>query len=141
MRVKLQKPDQFLFSTQVQVRVSDLNYANHLSNDKLLVYAHQARVELFKSWGQEELNFGGVGIIMADAAIAFQSEAHLGDLLNIEVAVEAVSRVGFDLYYQLTQEDTGKAVALIKTGIICYDYDQRKVVRIPEAIKPYLGNA
>lgn len=135
MRIKLEKPDQTLFSTQVKVRVSDLNYANHLSNDKLLVYAHQARVELFVHWGEHELNFGGVGIIMADAAIVFQSEGHLGDELRIDLGVKDISRVGFDLYYQLTNIKTGKEVALIKTGIICYDYEKKKVVSIPERIK------
>jgi acyl-CoA thioester hydrolase len=141
MRIKLEKPDQVLFSTHTKVRVTDLNYGNHLSNDKLLAYAHQARVELFEHWGQHELAFGGVGIIMADAAILFQSEGFLGDELRIDLGVKDISRVGFDLYYQITNIKTGKELALIKTGIICFDYEQKKVVSIPEPIKAFLGDA
>ena len=138
MRIKIEAPTQYIFETTITVRVTDLNYADHLSNDRLLTYAHQARVELFASWGQEELKFGGVGIIMTDAALVFLAEGHLNDVLKIEVGLTDISKVGFDLIYRLTNIKTQKEVAMIKTGIICYDYDRKKVVAIPEVILPYL---
>ena len=138
MRIKIEAPSQYIFETTITVRVTDLNYADHLSNDRLLTYAHQARVELFASWGQEELKFGGVGIIMTDAALVFLAEGHLNDVLKIEVGLTDISKVGFDLIYRLMNIKTQKEVAMIKTGIICYDYDRKKVVAIPEVILPYL---
>jgi len=141
MRIQLPKPEKYCFKTTTIVRINDLNYANHLSNDKLLCYAHQARVELFESWGQSELDFGGTGIIMTDAAVIFQAEGHLNDLLQIEVAIKDISRVGFDLYYQVSQQKSQQAVALIKTGIVCFDYQRKKVARIPSSILPLLEQA
>jgi hypothetical protein len=48
-------------------------------------------VELFASWGQEELKFGGIGIIMTDAAVIFLTEGHLNDRLKIEVGLADIS--------------------------------------------------
>lgn len=139
MRIQLQFPEKSCFSTTLRIRVSDLNYANHLSNDKLLTYAHQARVELFAQWGCTELQFDGVGIIMTDAAIVFKAEGHLHDELRIEVAVADVSRLGFDLYYKLINTQTQQEVAIIKTGIVCFNYETRKVASLPERIRELLG--
>ncbi len=139
MRIKLEQPQQYIFSMHLTVRVSDLNYGNHLSNDRLLTYAHQARVELFQSWGFSEMNFAGKGVIMTDAAIVFKSEGHLNDELQIDVAVEDISKIGFDLYYKVINTKTEKEVAEIKTGILCFDYQLKKVVAIPEEIVQILN--
>jgi YbgC/YbaW family acyl-CoA thioester hydrolase len=139
MRIKLEQPQQYIFSMHLTVRVSDLNYGNHLSNDRLLTYAHQARVELFQSWGFSEMNFAGKGVIMTDAAIVFKSEGHLNDELRIDVAVEDISKIGFDLYYKVINTKTEKEVAEIKTGILCFDYQLKKVVAIPEEIVQILN--
>ena len=139
MRIKLEQPQQYIFSMHLTVRVSDLNYGNHLSNDRLLAYAHQARVELFQSWGFSEMNFAGKGVIMTDAAIVFKSEGHLNDELRIDVAVEDISKIGFDLYYKVINTKTEKEVAEIKTGILCFDYQLKKVVAIPEEIVQILN--
>ena len=138
MRIALEKPDRTLFTTELDVRVTDLNYANHLANDKLLCFAQQARVELFKQWGYSELNFAGMGIIMADAAIVFQAQSYLGDRLKIEIGVKDIARVSFDLYYQFSNCETGEQVALVKTAIICFDYNKQKVASIPAQIKQHL---
>lgn len=134
MRIKLKTLDHYFFSTDLVIRVDDLNYANHLSNDRILTYAHQARVELLAGWGYKELEFGGVGIIMTDAVVVYKSEGHLGDKLRIEVGIDDLSKVGFDLYYRISNIETGKEVAQVKTGIICYDYSLKKVVMIPKEV-------
>jgi acyl-CoA thioester hydrolase len=135
MRIKLKTLEHYFFKTNLTIRVDDLNYADHLSNDRILTFAHQARVELLAAWGYKELELAGVGIIMTDAAVVYKSEGHLGDALQIEVGVDELSRVGFDLYYRITNIQTGKEVAHIKTGIICYDYVAKKVTTIPQEVK------
>ena len=134
MRIKLKTLESYFFSTDLVIRVDDLNYADHLSNDRILTYAHQARVEMLAAWGYKELEFGGIGIIMTDAAVVYKSEGHLGDKLRIDVGIDDLSRVGFDLYYRITNIKTGKEVAQVKTGIICYDYSLKKVVTIPKEV-------
>ena len=79
-----------------------------------------------------------MGIIMADAAIVFQAQSYLGDRLKIEIGVKDIARVSFDLYYQFSNCETGEQVALVKTAIICFDYNKQKVASIPAQIKQHL---
>ena len=72
---------------------------------------------------------------MADAAIMFRSEAFYGDILKIEISVGEISSSGFDLYYKFINEKTQKEVARIKTGMVCFDYKERKIKGVPEVFR------
>lgn len=128
-RVTLTFPEKVLFTTTIQVRITDLNYGGHLGNDAVLSLLHEARVRFLQHIGLSELDFGGVGIIMSDAAIQFKSEAFFGEELTVNVAVDDISRVSFDLYYRMQCDD--RLVVIAKTGIVCYDYATKKVAQVP----------
>lgn len=131
-RIKIDLPDTFIFSTQLQVRVTDLNYGNHLGNDALLGIVHEARVRFYKSLGfPDERNVYGTGLIMADTAIQYKSEGFLGDKLEIAVGIHDISRMGYDLVYVITNQHN-KQVAIAKTGMVCFDYTERKVCAVPQ---------
>lgn len=76
-RIELNMPQQYSFSTEVEVRIGDINYGGHLGNDALLSLIHEARMRYFAALGYTELSLGGVGTIMADSAIVYKSEAFL----------------------------------------------------------------
>jgi len=44
-------------------------------------------------------------------------------------------RVGFDLCYRLVKTANGEQLALVKTGIVCFDYHLKKVVSVPNDVK------
>ena len=100
-RIKLTLPSTFSFSTLIPVRITDLNYGNHLGNDAVLSLIHEARMQYLISKGYTELDLAGVGMLMSDAAIEFKAEAFYGDILKAYVTPGDISRVGFDLYYKL----------------------------------------
>lgn len=130
-RIQLTFPEKTLFTTVLDVRITDLNYGGHLGNDSVLSLLHEARVRFLQYLGFRELDVAGTGIIMSDAAIQFKGEAFYGEQLTIAMAVADFSRVSFDLYYLVTNND--KTIALAKTGIVFFDYTQRKIVPVPEA--------
>lgn len=130
-RIQLTFPEKTLFTTVLDVRITDLNYGGHLGNDSVLSLLHEARVRFLQYLGFRELDVAGAGIIMSDAAIQFKGEAFYGEQLTIAMAVADFSRVSFDLYYQVTHNN--KTIALAKTGIVFFDYTQRKMVPVPEA--------
>lgn len=131
-RIKLALPKNFTFSTELRVRVSDVNYGGHLGNDNLLSLIHEARCRFLNQHGFTELNIDGVGTIMVDAVIIFKSEAFQGDLLQIEVAVNNFNKYGFDFFYKITHKESGQEVARAKTGAAFYDYEKRKIARTPK---------
>lgn len=130
-RIKISLPDSFLFSASIPVRITDLNYGGHVGNDRILTLMHEARVLFLKNYGYTELDIEGVGLIMADAVLEFKAELFYGDIVKAYVAAGDFSRVGFNLYYKLVKGEEETIVAVGKTGMVCYDYDRKKVVGLP----------
>jgi len=134
-RVKLNLPEKFVFSTEIPVRITDINYGGHLGNDSLLSLIHEARVRFLNEHGFSELSIDGPGLIMVDSVIIYKSEVFYGETLKIEVTADDFSKHGCDLIYRITNKETGKEVARAKTGIVFFDYEKRKVVQVPEKFK------
>ncbi len=130
-RIRLAMPERFQFSTEIRLRVSDINYGGHLGNDVVLAIAQEARVRFLQTHGWTEHNVSGVGIIMTDAAVVYRSEAFYGDVLSIEVSVEDLQQLGCDFLFRIVNKATGKEVALVKTGIVFFDYEKRKPSLVP----------
>ncbi|MBN1223250.1 MAG: thioesterase family protein [Candidatus Aminicenantes bacterium] len=134
-RVKLKPLPHYPFSTEIKVRITDLNYGGHLGNDSLLSLIHEARVAFLAEHGFTEMNCGGVSTMMADASIVYQGEAFAGDILKFEVAAGEATRIGFRVFFRATRVADDKPIALAETGIVCFDYTARKIQPLPEAVK------
>ena len=141
-RIRLNVAEKIFHTLELTIRVTDINYGNHLANDALLGLLHEARLNWFRSLGyQDERDLGGAGIILADAAIVFQSEAFLGETLQIELRISDISRVAFDLYYVVMAKSDSRPVATAKTAIVFFDYVTRKTAPIPADFRVILENA
>lgn len=139
-RIKLSAPPNILFEATVPVRITDINYGNHVGNNSFVSIVHEARVLWLKKNGYTELDIEGIGLIMADLAIEFKNEGLYGDEIKIQISVGEVSKVSFELYYSLFTERNEKRIALAvaKTGMVCYDYTAKKVAGLPEKIRHIL---
>ncbi|MBI1305376.1 MAG: esterase [Bacteroidetes bacterium] len=131
-RIQITEPDHYFFETVYQIAVSDLNYGNHLSNDKVLVLAHETRMRWLKENEKSELDFWGTSLIQGDAGIVYKSEGFYGDKIKIELGVGEITQTSFDLIYKMFNETTGKPLALVKTRMVCFNYSSRKVELVPE---------
>jgi len=131
-RIKLDLPEKFSFSTNLDVRVSDINYGNHLGNDRMVTLLHEARLRFLTHYELSELNIGGVGMMVTDLAVTFNAESFMGDTLTFHVGLTEFSKYGCDVIYRVENEALGKVIAEAKTGIVFFDYDERRISRIPK---------
>lgn len=134
-RVQLKPLQRYPFRTEMTVRTTDLNYGGHLGNDRLLSLIHEARVAFLGAHGFSEVNCGGVSLILADTAVIYQGEAFAGDVLLFEVTAGEPSRSGFRLFYRVTRPADDVAIALVENGIVCFDYECRKIQPLPKAVR------
>ncbi len=137
-RIKIEMPDNYLFSTVMDVRISDINYGNHLGNDSVLSFVHEARTRFFRQYGYTEMDVEGLGIIMTDSAIVYKAEGFHGDQIQIDITVGDFNKYGCDIFYLMTNKATAVEIAHVKTGIVFFDYDVRKVVTLPEQFRANL---
>jgi acyl-CoA thioesterase FadM len=134
-RVELELPERFQFVTEIPLRITDINYGGHLGNDALLSLLHEARVQFLRQYGFTEMNVDGRSIIMADAVLVYRSEGFYGDVARIEIAVSNMQSHGCDFIYKVTNKETGKELARAKTGILFYDYAEKKILQVPKKFK------
>ena len=140
-RIKLNSPLQFIFQTRLSVRITDINYGGHAGNDAILGMVHEARMQFLVQAGYSEMNVSGAAIIMRDVAIEFKQEAFYGDTLLVSVVANDFTRVGFDICYRFEKLLPEKVtlVALAKTGMVCFDYAQKKILALPAGVAEQLG--
>ena len=140
-RVKLELPEAFGFSTEIPLRIGDINYGVHLGNDAVMSLIHEARVRFLKAHGFSELDVAGSSIILSDAVVMYRSEAFYGEVMVAEVTAGDFWRAGCDFFYRLSDRATGREVARAKTGIVFFDYETRKRAPAPEAFARIFGGA
>jgi acyl-CoA thioester hydrolase len=134
-RTKLDIPATFEFSTEIPIRITDINYGGHLGNDSLLSILQEARLRFLQQYAYSEKDVEGRGIIMLDAVVIYRSEAFYGDVLHVEVAVADITNHGCDLLYRVSNKASGKEVARAKSSIAFFDYERRKVVEVPDGFR------
>jgi acyl-CoA thioester hydrolase len=140
-RIHISLPSTILFTAEVQVRISDINYGGHVGNDSILTIMQDARLLFYRARGfKNEISFEGtIGQIIADASVQYKAESFLGDQLLVNVFVDDITKYGFDMLYQIINKENGKEIARGKTGIVCFDYQKRKVAPIPESVLAILS--
>ncbi|MFY0253683.1 acyl-CoA thioesterase [Chitinophaga sp. 30R24] len=140
-RIKIDLPAVFPFSTQIPVRIQDINYGGHVGNDAILSIIHECRLQFLASAGYTELDkTTGIGLIMADVAVAYKGEGFHGDIFHVAVAAGEFSPFGFELFYYITTQRDAQTITIAeaKTGMVCFDYQQRKVAKLSAAMKTRL---
>lgn len=134
-RVQIELPEHFPFSTDIPLYIGHINYGGHLDNALLLTIVSEARLRFFKSMGYGELDVEGVGIVVADAAIQYLSEAFHGETMVVRMTASRFGSKACNLYWMMTDRATGREVARGKTGIVFFDYQARKAAPVPQGFR------
>src|SRR5690606_10274339 len=119
---------------------TDINYGNHLGNNALVEIIHEARMQFFTSFGFSEMDAGGISLIMSDLQVAYRNEAFYGDVLEIMLFCTEIQKVSFEILYEIkvTRENRPIIIAHAKTGMVGYNYQQKKVMPLTEMLKSIL---
>ncbi|RLA21479.1 MAG: thioesterase [Gammaproteobacteria bacterium] len=138
-RIKIAYPETTLFTHDLSVRVTDLNFADHLAHDSVISLLHEARAQFFVANKMSELDVEGAGIIMADIAVNYRGEAFFGQMLTVEISLGDFSDKGCDIFYRVTCKESDSTVAIAKTGIVFMNYQTRKLVSVPKSFLKIAG--
>jgi len=120
-----------LHRIELDVRVADLNYGNHLGNDSVLAYFHQGRVALLDGLGWSELDVGGAGLIMRACEVDYRAQALLFDKLQLDIGVAMSARARCRFEYRLARPRDRVLIATGITSMAFFDYGRQRVARPP----------
>ncbi len=140
-RLKIDLPQKLLGSFSIPVRITDINYGNHVGNNAIVEIIHEARVQFLQKHNFTEVNLAGTSLIMNELLVEYKNESFYNDQLEVALYCGEISRVAFDFYYKISTKREGRTIviALAKTGMVCFDYKLRKVVSVPEVLKVILS--
>lgn len=133
-RIKLRAQPAYSFRYSTVLKVRDINYGNHLSNDAVVGLLHEARVEMFIQLGCKESELGGqnIGIVIADLAVNYKKQGYLGDEIIIYLDIDEIGKKGFRILYKIVRGD--ELLVLAETGVAVYDYRTQKVAAVPQVL-------
>ena len=128
------------FSCNIKLRINDINFAGHVGNSQMIAIAHDARISLLKDLRLLEQNLGDgkTGIVIADITANFKAEIFLRDTVTVKSHIGETGKSGFRIFHRV--ESNGGVAAFIETGIVAFDYVQRKSTQIPEEFFEALNN-
>ncbi len=131
MKISIQKPKTFLFSTDIPVLITDINYGRHLGNDRMVGIIHEARVRFLKHFGHSEFDIQGRSLILSALAVKYLKECFHGDMLSIQVGIGDISKARVDMIYDIKNQNE-TCVCLASTTLAFIDYETKKVLTVPE---------
>lgn len=134
-RVNIDLPDKFEFSTELEVRIADINAGGHVGNHLFVALLNEAHLKYMAFKGFPELMVDGRAMINTDLAVIYKSEVFYGNVLSIEVAAGDFTQYGLDLFFRVTNKNSGKVAATAKMGMLFFDYAERKIAEIPDRFK------
>lgn len=137
-RIIIELPDSFSFSKTIELDESYMNIANHLDNALLLKLVGATRTAYWSHMGYSPFDMEGVSNVVADAALQYKSEAFNGEVMLIEQALRDFHKYGFDTVWRITEKSSQREIARGKHGILCFNYEQRKIAPIPEKLRTRL---
>jgi YbgC/YbaW family acyl-CoA thioester hydrolase len=136
-RLKIELPQKRLASVPIPVRITDINYGNHVGNNSIVEIIHEARVQFLKQHGFTELNVAGTALIMSELLVEFKNESFYNDVLEVKIFSGEITRVSFELFYEISVKKNEQKIIIAhaKTGMVCYNYELKKVSAVPEALR------
>lgn len=140
-RLKIELPSKPISSFHIPVRITDINYGNHVGNNSIVEIVHEARVQFLKQYNFSELDVAGTSLIMSELCVEFKNESSYNDLLEVKIFAGELSRVGFELFYEISvkRNEAFVVIALAKTGMVCYNYKIKKIEAVPDELKSILS--
>ena len=139
-RIRIDLPEKCIAVFTIPVRITDINYGNHVGNNSLAEIIHEARMQFLQQHNFTEMEVCGSSLIMNELSIEFKNEAFYKDVLEVKIFAGEISKVSFELFYSLSaiRNKVSLLIANAKTGMVCYNYKEKKVTAVPEELKKIL---
>ena len=134
-RIEIAAPAAYVFTTDIPIRIGDINRGRHLAHDAALSIMEEARVRFLRSLGYADESIDGASFIVVDAGIIYKKQGSYGQTLRVDIALADFSRKGCDIIFRISDAESGEEMVRGKTGVLFFNYRDQKVVAVPESFR------
>ena len=123
-----------MFIFYYTIKQEDLNYGNHVGNERALLFFQWARESFLRQNNLSETNIGdGSGFIQVEATIQYKKQLFLDQ--KIEVRITKIEIKGLKIIFEY-EIYSGKDLAITGTAtVLAYSYEEQKIKKIPANFK------
>ena len=123
-----------MFIFYYTVKQEDLNYGNHVGNERALLFFQWTRESFLRQNNLSETNIGdGSGFIQVEATVQYKKQLFLDQ--KIEVRITKIEIKGLKIIFEY-EIYTGKELAITGTAtVLAYNYEEQKIKKIPVNFK------
>lgn len=129
--VRIEIPENILYTETITIGEEDINMANHMGNERILVLANTIRENMFKALHLNLFDIENqLGIVIANHIAVYKAEGFLGDKITCQAGINEVTECSFNLIFHFLK-DNGKTLALLSTRCVFFDFNARKIKELP----------
>ena len=123
-----------MFIFYYTIKQEDLNYGNHVGNERALLFFQWAREPFLRQNNLSETNIGdGSGFIQVEATVQYKKQLFLDQ--KIEVRITKIEIKGLKIIFEY-EIYSGKDLAITGTAtVLAYNYEEQKIKKIPANFK------
>ena len=123
-----------MFIFYYTVKQEDLNYGNHVGNERALLFFQWTRESFLRQNNLSETNIGdGSGFIQVEATVQYKKQLFLDQ--KIEVRITKIEIKGLKIIFEY-EIYSGKDLAITGTAtVLAYNYEEQKIKKIPVNFK------
>ena len=123
-----------MFIFYYTIKQEDLNYGNHVGNERALLFFQWTRESFLRQNNLSETNIGdGSGFIQVEATVQYKKQLFLNQ--KIEVRITKIEIKGLKIIFEY-EIYTGKELAITGTAtVLAYNYEEQKIKKIPANCK------
>jgi len=133
-RIEINIPEKVLYETIFTIKAADINFANHMGNERILVFANNVRTDFYKHLELLEGDWeNGHGTIVANHTVKYVSEGFLGDEIICKVGIGALTSCSFDMVMHFVKKESNITLALVRSAVVYFDYKERRIRELPQS--------
>ena len=123
-----------MFIFYYTIKQEDLNYGNHVGNERALLFFQWARESFLRQNNLSETNIGdGSGFIQVEATVQYKKQLFLDQ--KIEVRITKIEIKGLKIIFEY-EIYSGKDLAITGTAtVLAYNCEEQKIKKIPANFK------
>ena len=123
-----------MFKFNYTIKQEDLNYGNHVGNERALLFFQWTRESFLRQNNLSETNIGdGSGFIQVEATVQYKKQLFLNQ--KIEVRITKIEIKGLKIIFE-HEIYSGQDLAITVTAtVLAYNYEEQKVKKVPANFK------
>ncbi|QXP64046.1 thioesterase family protein [Polaribacter sp. HaHaR_3_91] len=125
---------------QLRPRYGEVDKMGYVYHANYVVYCHQARNELLRKLGLDEVKLEKNQIMLPVVSfdIKYRKPAHFDELITIKTIIKEMPKVRFSFDFEITNEQK-ELLSKAKSDVVFVDFLSRLPKRIPSFIEKKLA--